>query len=130
MIRLNNIGLAFGSKTILDNVSLHIRRNDRIGLIGPNGTGKSTLFKLICKLIEPCEGNIIFAKDTSTGYLPLGKVLSLRKRLYLKKQVRLLTTSSTLKARLIKFIPNWKTPPCKAKTIYYFWMTMPTCNIS
>ena len=70
MIRLNNIGLAFGSKTILDNVSLHIRRNDRIGLIGPNGTGKSTLFKLICKLIEPCEGNIIFAKDTSTGYLP------------------------------------------------------------
>ncbi|HHT9158466.1 MAG TPA: ABC-F family ATP-binding cassette domain-containing protein [Candidatus Brocadiaceae bacterium] len=70
MIRLNNIGLAFGSKTILDNVSLHIRRNDRIGLIGPNGTGKSTLFKLICKLIEPCEGNIILAKDTSTGYLP------------------------------------------------------------
>lgn len=70
MIRLNNISLTFGSKTIVDNVSLHIRRNDRVGLIGPNGTGKSTLFKLICKLIEPSEGNLVCAKDASTGYLP------------------------------------------------------------
>ncbi len=70
MIRLDNISLAFGSKIILDDVSLHIRRNDRIGLIGPNGAGKSTLFKLICKLADPCAGNIIFAKDTSIGYLP------------------------------------------------------------
>jgi len=70
MIRLNNISLAFGSRAIFDNVSLHIRRNDRIGLIGPNGTGKSTLFKLICRLTEPGEGDLVFAKDTSIGYLP------------------------------------------------------------
>lgn len=70
MIRLNNVSLTFGSKTIVDNVSLHIRRNDRIGLIGPNGAGKSTLFKLICKLIEPGEGNLVCAKDANTGYLP------------------------------------------------------------
>ncbi|MEK7805889.1 MAG: ABC-F family ATP-binding cassette domain-containing protein, partial [Planctomycetota bacterium] len=70
MIRLNNVSLAFGSRAIFDNVSLHIRRNDRIGLIGPNGTGKSTLFKLICRLTEPGEGELVFAKDTSIGYLP------------------------------------------------------------
>lgn len=70
MIRLNNVSLAFGSRAIFDNVSLHIRRNDRIGLIGPNGTGKSTLFKLICRLTEPGEGDLVFAKDTSIGYLP------------------------------------------------------------
>lgn len=70
MIRLNNVSLAFGSKTIVDNVSLHIRRNDRIGFIGPNGAGKSTLFKLICRLIEPCEGNLVCAKDANIGYLP------------------------------------------------------------
>lgn len=70
MIRLNNISLAFGAKTILDNVSLHIRRNDRIGLIGPNGTGKSSLFRLICKFVEPSDGNLICAKDTNIGYLP------------------------------------------------------------
>ncbi|KAB2835134.1 MAG: ABC-F family ATP-binding cassette domain-containing protein, partial [Candidatus Brocadia sp.] len=70
MIRLNNVSLAFGSKTIVDNVSLHIRRNDRIGFIGPNGSGKSTLFKLICRLIEPGEGNLICAKDANIGYLP------------------------------------------------------------
>lgn len=70
MIRLNNVSLSFGSKTIFDNVSLHIRRNDRIGLIGPNGTGKSTLFKLICKFIEPGAGDLVCAKDTNIGYLP------------------------------------------------------------
>jgi len=70
MIRLNNVSLSFGSKTILDNISLHIRRNDRIGLIGPNGTGKSTLFKLVCRLTEPSAGDLVFAKDTSIGYLP------------------------------------------------------------
>lgn len=70
MIRLNNVSLAFGSKTILDTVSLHIRRNDRIGLIGPNGTGKSTLFKLICRSVEPGAGDLICARDTNIGYLP------------------------------------------------------------
>lgn len=70
MIRLNNISLAFGNRTIFDNVSLHIRKNDRIGLIGPNGTGKSTLFKLICRLIEPGAGDLICARDTNVGYLP------------------------------------------------------------
>jgi ATP-binding cassette subfamily F protein 3 len=70
MIRLNDVSLTFGSKTIVDNVSLHIRKNDRIGLIGPNGAGKSTLFKLICKLIEPGGGSLVCAKDANTGYLP------------------------------------------------------------
>jgi ATP-binding cassette, subfamily F, member 3 len=70
MIRLNTVGLSFGTKTILDTISLHIQRNDRIGLIGPNGTGKSTVFKLICKLIEPDAGRLILAKDVSLGYLP------------------------------------------------------------
>ncbi|MEP9409945.1 MAG: ABC-F family ATP-binding cassette domain-containing protein [Candidatus Brocadia sp.] len=70
MIRLNDVSLAFGSRTIFDNISLHIRRNDRIGLIGPNGTGKSTLFKLICKFIEPSAGDLICAKDINIGYLP------------------------------------------------------------
>ncbi|GAB62043.1 MAG: ABC transporter ATP-binding protein [Candidatus Jettenia sp.] len=70
MIRLNTVNLVFGSKVILDTVSLHIQRNDRIGLIGPNGTGKSTLFKIVCRCIEPSAGTIIFAKNTSIGYLP------------------------------------------------------------
>ncbi|MEK7699641.1 MAG: ABC-F family ATP-binding cassette domain-containing protein, partial [Planctomycetota bacterium] len=70
MIRLNSICLSFGSDVIFDDISLHIRINDRIGLIGKNGTGKSTLFKLLCKLTEPNSGSIISAKDTNVGYLP------------------------------------------------------------
>ncbi len=82
MIRLNNISLAFGAKTILDNVSLHIRRNDRIGLIGPNGTGKSSLFRLICKFVEPSAGNLIFAKDANIGYLPQEGFVFKKKTVY------------------------------------------------
>jgi ATP-binding cassette subfamily F protein 3 len=73
MIRLNDLSISFGSRSILNEVSLHIRRNDRIGLIGPNGAGKSTLFKLICKLIEPSNGELIIAKDINIGYLPQEK---------------------------------------------------------
>ena len=73
MIRLNDLSISFGSRSILNDVSLHIRRNDRIGLIGPNGAGKSTLFKLICKLIEPSNGELIIAKDINIGYLPQEK---------------------------------------------------------
>lgn len=82
MIRLNNISLAFGAKTILDNVSLHIRRNDRIGLIGPNGTGKSSLFRLICKFVEPSAGNLICAKDANIGYLPQEGFVFKKKTVY------------------------------------------------
>lgn len=70
MIRLDNVSLSFGNKTILDTVSLHIRKSDRIGLIGPNGAGKSTLFKLICKSAESSTGNLIITKGVSIGYLP------------------------------------------------------------
>ena len=70
MIRLNNICLSFGSDVIFNDVSLQIRRNDRIGLIGKNGAGKSTLFKLLCKRTEPNNGSILSAKDTNVGYLP------------------------------------------------------------
>ena len=73
MIRLNDLSISFGSRSILNDVSLHIRRNDRIGLIGPNGAGKSTLFKLICKLIEPSNGELIIARDINIGYLPQEK---------------------------------------------------------
>ena len=70
MIRLDTVSLGYGNKTLLDDVSLHIRRSDRIGLIGPNGTGKSSLFKLICNLTDSYSGEIIRTKGVTVGYLP------------------------------------------------------------
>lgn len=50
---------AFGEKVLLDNVTLGINKGDKIGIIGVNGTGKSTLLKIIAGIEEPDEGNII-----------------------------------------------------------------------
>ena len=47
MISINSLTVAFGGSTLLDNISLHISENDKIGLVGKNGAGKSTLMKLI-----------------------------------------------------------------------------------
>ncbi|MGQ3683965.1 MAG: ABC-F family ATP-binding cassette domain-containing protein [Candidatus Loosdrechtia sp.] len=70
MIRLNEVRLSFGSRTILDTISLQIQQGDRIGLIGPNGTGKSTVFKLLYRLLEPDAGGLVLSKDIRLGYLP------------------------------------------------------------
>ncbi|MDR4507508.1 MAG: ABC-F family ATP-binding cassette domain-containing protein [Candidatus Brocadiaceae bacterium] len=70
VIRLHNVSVTFGAATILDNISIHIRRTDRIGLVGPNGAGKSTLFKLICGLADSYTGNLVCAKSVKIGYLP------------------------------------------------------------
>ena len=47
MISINDVTVAYGSFTLLDNISVHISESDKIGLVGKNGAGKSTLMKLI-----------------------------------------------------------------------------------
>ena len=48
MISINGVTVAYGSYTLLDNINFHISENDKIGLVGKNGAGKSTIMKLIC----------------------------------------------------------------------------------
>lgn len=70
MISLNNVTVAFGSFTLLDNVSLHISESDKIGLVGKNGAGKSTLMKLITGEMSPTVGHIDKPSGIRIGYLP------------------------------------------------------------
>ena len=70
MISLNNVTVAFGSFTLLDNVSLHISESDKIGLVGKNGAGKSTLMKLITGEVSPTSGHIDMPSGIRIGYLP------------------------------------------------------------
>ena len=58
LISLENISLSFGKRKILDNVSFKIRRSEVMGMLGPNGVGKSTIFNLITGLIKPDYGKI------------------------------------------------------------------------
>ena len=70
MISLNNVTVAYGSFTLLDDVSVHISESDKIGLVGKNGAGKSTLMKLITGEQSPTSGHIDMPADLRIGYLP------------------------------------------------------------
>ena len=60
IISLDNISLSFGNRKILDNVSFKINHGQILGMLGPNGVGKSTIFNLITGLIKPDYGKINF----------------------------------------------------------------------
>ena len=70
MISLNDITVAFGSFTLLDDVSFHISDRDRIGLVGKNGAGKSTLLKIIMGEQTPTSGSVTKPNEVNIGYLP------------------------------------------------------------
>ena len=70
MISINNVTVAFGGFTLLNDINFHITDNDRIGLVGKNGAGKSTLLKLILGKNTPTEGKIMVPPGLTLGYLP------------------------------------------------------------
>ena len=70
MISLDAITVSYGGFTLLDSVSLHIGDRDRIGLVGKNVAGKSTMLKLIMELQSPTAGKITRTAGQRIGYLP------------------------------------------------------------
>ncbi|MGB8193371.1 MAG: ABC-F family ATP-binding cassette domain-containing protein [Chitinophagaceae bacterium] len=66
---LTNVTFEFGARTILRDATWHIQPNERIGLIGYNGTGKSTILKLLVGEYLPSEGSVDRSRSTSIGYL-------------------------------------------------------------
>ena len=70
MISINNVTVSFGSFTLLDCISFHISEQDKIGLVGKNGAGKSTVMKLITGEQQPTSGSIDKPSGIRIGYLP------------------------------------------------------------
>ena len=70
MIRINNLSLDFAGNIIFKNVSFQIRKTDKIGLIGNNGSGKTSLLNLLSNKNDPTSGTISKDKDTNIAYLP------------------------------------------------------------
>ena len=71
---MHSVSASYGANIVLKDVSISVYENDFIGVIGPNGGGKTTLLKLILGLIRPEKGKITFNSEllnsTSIGYLP------------------------------------------------------------
>jgi len=70
LLAAENLQLVFGPKVIFDGAGFMIYRGDRVGVIGPNGTGKSTLFRVIMGLQELDGGKLHFAQGIRLGHLP------------------------------------------------------------
>ena len=70
MISINNVTVSFGSFNLLDCISFHISEQDKIGLVGKNGAGKSTIMKLITGEQQPTSGSIDKPSGVKIGYLP------------------------------------------------------------
>jgi ATP-binding cassette subfamily F protein 3 len=69
MLSISNLNFYFGSRALYEGANLHIKPKNKIGLIGANGTGKSTLLRLISGEYSPDGGNISKASDCTIGFL-------------------------------------------------------------
>ena len=69
LLTADKISKIFTDRTVLDHVSLGINENDKIGVIGVNGTGKSTLLKILAGVEEPDEGSVVKGNDVRVEYL-------------------------------------------------------------
>ena len=70
MISVNHLTVSYGGFTLLNDINFHISEKDKIGLVGKNGAGKSTILKLICRIQSPTSGRIDIPSDCTLGYLP------------------------------------------------------------
>lgn len=69
ILNVEKVSKTYGEKALFENISLGINSGDKIGLIGVNGTGKSTLLKIIAGITEPDDGQVVKGKGITTAYL-------------------------------------------------------------
>lgn len=82
ILACNNISKSFGTSLILDKVSFHVNEREKVAIVGINGAGKSTLFKIIMNELSADDGDVIFAKGCSVGYLAQHQDLSTDNTIY------------------------------------------------
>ena len=75
MIHIQHASLSFGSQTLFDDISLTIAQNQRVGVLGRNGTGKSTLLKIIAGLARFDEGALTLDRHKKIAYMPQEMVI-------------------------------------------------------
>ena len=70
MISIDNISVSFGAFTLFDGISFQLNKGDRVGLVGRNGAGKTTILNLVAGIQDPNQGKVVRSGELDIGYLP------------------------------------------------------------
>ncbi|MEI6207859.1 MAG: ABC-F family ATP-binding cassette domain-containing protein [Desulfuromonadales bacterium] len=82
MLQLINLSKEFAGNPLFTTISWHLKKGERVALVGENGAGKSTLMKIIAGLSEPSSGEIQFAKGARAAYLPQDGIITTGRMLF------------------------------------------------
>ncbi len=69
LLTVENLSMTYDKKTLYSNASFRVNKNEKIGIVGSNGVGKSTLIEILGQKVIPDSGNIVFDKNIKVGYL-------------------------------------------------------------
>lgn len=70
LLKIENVTQKFGGLTALNNVNMHVNKGEIVGIIGPNGSGKTTMFNIITGIYRPTEGQVLYQEEPITGMEP------------------------------------------------------------
>ena len=70
MLEIKALSKHFGGVKAVDNLDLQVKKGEIVGLIGPNGSGKSTLVNLVCGVLKPTSGEVMFENHSLAGQVP------------------------------------------------------------
>ncbi len=83
IIEMEHVSCCFGEKTVISDVTYHVKRTDRIGIVGHNGAGKSTLLNLAAGVLQPTAGTVTIGSTVRIGYFTQeGREMDLNQKAY------------------------------------------------
>ena len=131
VIKLENISLSFKNRSVLEKISFNLNQGQILGLLGPNGVGKSTIFNIITGLLKPNHGSIIINGENVINY-PIASRTKKFKIGYVPQYggyFHDLTLMDNLKAIAEIQIPNLKNRSSKIESIISQFELDPVINI-
>ncbi|MEP2640638.1 metal ABC transporter ATP-binding protein [Roseobacter sp.] len=70
LIQVEDVSLRYGARTVLSSVSLHVERGEIVTIVGPNGSGKTSLLRAIIGAVKPFQGRVVHGQGVRIGYVP------------------------------------------------------------